>query len=137
MARRGLLSRLDSEGSHASAEDPSESIVAHLKVLLNTRVGDAATVPEFGVVDFTDVVHQFPASVQVLQQSIRETILHFEPRLKNVSVRHVPDEDPLQLRFEITGHLSDAAVARGGGGRTRGMLRFRTQLHPGGKMDVW
>jgi type VI secretion system protein len=109
--------------------DPSASIVEHLRVLLNTRKGDSVTVPNFGVVDFTDLVHSFPTAVQTLQVTIRATVLEYEPRLRNVSVRHVPDDDPLVLRFEITAQPADRSA--------RGMLRFRTQMSPGGKVEVW
>jgi type VI secretion system protein len=126
---RGLLSRIDAETSVANRADESESIVEHLRVLLNTRKGGSVTAPGFGVVDFTELVHSFPSAIQTLQASIRATVLEYEPRLRNVSVRFTPDEDPLVLRFEITAQLAE----RG----TRGMLRFRTQVTPGGKVEVW
>ena len=130
MARRGLLSRIDSGASSTGGlGDASESIAAHLRVLLNTRKGEAVTAPSFGVVDFTELVHGFPASIQVLQQSIRATILEFEPRVKTVSVRHTPDENPLVLRFEITAQLAEKGA--------RGSLRFQTTVGPGGKIELW
>ena len=130
MTGRGLLSRIESEeGTSSRDADVSSSIVEHLRVLLNTRRGDSATVPGFGVVDFTDLVHSFPGSIQTLQAAIRATILEFEPRLRNVSVRHVTDEDPLMLRFEISAQPADR--------NARGVLRFRTQMTPGGKIEVW
>jgi type VI secretion system protein len=46
-----------------------------------------------------------------------------------VTVRYVPQEDPLTLRFEITAQPASRAA--------RGTLRFSTQMHPGGKMEVW
>ncbi|NPC71205.1 type VI secretion system baseplate subunit TssE [Corallococcus sp. AB004] len=130
MAGRGLLSRIEAGmGSADRALDVSESIVEHLRVLLNTRKGGAATVPGFGIVDFTELVHTFPMAIQTLQSAIRATVLEFEPRVRNVSVRHVPDADPLVLRFEITAQPADRGA--------RGMLRFRTQMSPGGKVEVW
>ncbi len=123
---RALLSRI--AGRDASPPEEVESIVAHLRVLLNTRRGDAVCCPEFGVVDFSDIVHEFPGAIQQLVKSIRATILDFEPRLKNVSVRHVPDEHALQLRFEI-----QAQLARG---RTARTLRLATTVRPGGRFDV-
>jgi type VI secretion system protein len=130
MTGRGLLSRIESEqGTSSRDADATSSIAEHLRVLLNTRRGDSATVPGFGGVDFTDLVHSFPYSIQTLQGAIRATILEFEPRLRNVSVRHVPDEDPLMLRFEISAQPADRSA--------RGVLRFRTQMSPGGKIEVW
>src|SRR5262245_27675402 len=129
MTGRGLLSRLDGRGSSSSSRDDSaESIIEHLRVLLNTRKGEAAAVPGFGVIDFTDLVHSFPGAAQTLQASIRNTILEYEPRLKSVTVRQVPDPDPLVLRFEI----SAQSTQRG----SRGVLRFQTQVTPGGQFQV-
>jgi type VI secretion system protein len=103
-------------------------IAEHLRVLLNTRLGDSCTVPDFGVLDFTEVVHSLPGSVATLQASIRATLLRYEPRLSNVMVRYVKSDDPLQLRFEIT---ADAHDKKG-----KGRLQFQTRLHAGGRFDV-
>lgn len=131
MPGRGLLSRLDSTGVRATRGlDEHESIVEHLRVLLNARRGNSLSAPDFGIPDFSDLVHNFPGAVQVLQRAIRETILAFEPRIKQVTVRHVPSEDPLTLRYEITGQ---SANSRGG----RGSLRLTTQMSAGGHVNVW
>jgi type VI secretion system protein len=124
MSSRGLLSRLAS-GSRRT--DVVSSVVDHLKDMLNTRTGESVTVPDFGVVDFADVCHNMPEAIGAIQQSIRATILKYEPRLKNVSVRFVPSEDPLVLRFEVVARLADAR---------RSVVRLRTNLEPGGHIQV-
>lgn len=124
MSGRGLLSRLVSGGEPA---DELESIIAHLRVLLNARQGDSPSAPSFGVIDFSDMVHAFPGATQQLTRSIRATILEYEPRLKNVTVRPVPGEE-LLLRFEISAQLANQRA-----GRT---LRFATTVRPGGRFDV-
>ena len=127
---RGLLSRLDATGLRATrALDEHDSIVEHLRVLLNARRGSSPAAPEFGIPDFSDLVHPFPGAIATLQRAIRETILAYEPRLKQITVKHVPSEDPLTLRYEITAQTS----TRG----TRGTLRLNTQMSPGGKINVW
>ena len=130
MGGRGLLSRIAAkESRQLRADDEVESIIEHLRDLLNTRQGEAVTVPDFGVVDFTDLVHNFPDAIQLLQRSIRATILQYEPRLKNVVVQHVRDEnDLLVLKFQIS-----AQVASKTG---RGAVRFETQLRAGGHVTV-
>jgi type VI secretion system protein len=131
MPGRGLLSRLDASGLRATrALDEHDSIIEHLRVLLNARRGSSPTAPDFGIPDFSDLVHAFPGAIQTLQRSIKDTILAFEPRLKQVAVRHTPTEDPLTLRFEITAVLADA---RGG----KGSLRFNTAMSSGGHVNVW
>jgi type VI secretion system protein len=120
------LSRISS--GNPSLPDEERSILGHLQSLLNTRQGDAPCVPGYGVIDFADVVHGFPGTILQLSKSIRATILEFEPRLKNVMVRHVPDETLLTLRFEIS-----AQLARAKGNR---MLRVNTTVRAGGRVDV-
>jgi type VI secretion system protein len=122
---RGLLTRLRGS-SGAASFDPSDAVLAHLKVLLNTRRGDSPAAPTYGIPDFSDVVHSFPQGIQVLQRAIRETILEFEPRLRQVQVRHVPSDDQLTLQFEITARLAE-------GNR---VLKLQTRVTPGGKLDV-
>ena len=108
--------------------DELESIIAHLTVLLNARQGDSPGAPSFGVVDFSDMVHSFPGAAQQLTRSIRATIMEFEPRLKNVNVRHMPQDGDLVLRFEISAQLANQRSAR--------TLRFATTVRPGGRFDV-
>jgi len=123
--RRGLLARLSSGGQRVAE---LESIVAHLHELLNTRVGESLSAPDFGIVDFADLVHNFPEATQVLQQSIRATIMKYEPRLRSVSVTPMPSQDTLSLAFEISGRLASGAH--------RGPFRVRTELSSTGKMQV-
>ena len=125
MSGRGLLHRVSTS---APVGDEVESIVEHLRVLLNTRQGEAPSAPSFGVLDFSDVVHAMPGAAQALVRSIRATILEFEPRLRNVTVRHVTESGELLLRFEISAQLADGRASR--------TLRFATTVRPGGRFDV-
>lgn len=125
VGNRGLLARLSSGGQRLGE---LESIVAHLQELLNTRIGESLSAPDFGIVDFADVVHNFPEATQVLQQSIRATILKYEPRLRNVSVHPAASSDSLMVAFEISARLAS--------GQQRGVFRVRTELTPSGQMVV-
>jgi type VI secretion system lysozyme-like protein len=107
--------------------DEVESIVAHVRALLNTRAGDSPCAPGLGISDFSDIVHTFPGGIQQLAASMRATILENEPRLRTVAVRHVPGEIPLVLRFEITAQ----PLTRGARS-----LRIATTVRPGGRVDV-
>lgn len=123
MPGRGLLSRL----SHGGSIDEVDSVLEHLRVLLNTRQGEAPCALDFGVLDLSDVVHAFPIAYDQLAQAIRATILEYEPRLRSVTVRHLPD-DGLTLRFEIGAQLA--------GPRGNRAVRFATTVRPGGRYDV-
>jgi type VI secretion system protein len=128
---RGLLSRLTAASvNDARPVNELESIVEHLRALLNTRQGESPSVPDFGVVDFTDLVHNFPEAIQTLQRCIRTTVLQYEPRLKNVVVQHVRDDEVLVLKFQITAQLQNK------GGKSGGAVRFETHLRAGGLVSV-
>jgi type VI secretion system protein len=131
MAARGLFSRIQSGDVHASRRgDPIEEVTAHLRVLFNTRKGEAAATPDFGIMDFNDIIHTFPAAIDRMQQSLRQAIQEHEPRLKSVVVLHAPDEgDPTGLRFEISAHL----VGRG----SRRPIRFFTRLGRQSQVEQW
>jgi len=120
---RGLLTRLTRAGERP---DELESIVAHLHLLLNTRVGEALCAADFGVIDFADVVHSFPAATQALQQSIRATILQYEPRLRNVVVQPVTSADTLTLAFEISARLRKQTQS----------VRLWTEMTASGRIQV-
>jgi type VI secretion system protein len=127
---RGLLSRLGRvSGRRTQSKNDLDDIVEHLRVLLNTRQGESLTVPEFGVPEFSDLVHNFPSSINLLRQAIATTITRFEPRLTRVVVRHRPDDDPLVLKYEITAVLADP--------HEHGTLKLQTQMTPGGKVDIF
>ncbi|MCH9683669.1 MAG: type VI secretion system baseplate subunit TssE [Deltaproteobacteria bacterium] len=122
-----MLSRLAS-ADPSRPVDEVHSIVGNLRALLNTRLGDSSAARGFGVVDFVDLVHQFPTAAQVVQRSIRSTIAEYEPRLRNVRVRIVASPDPLTLAFEVSARLV--------GDRRRGLVRVRTEMSQGGRVKV-
>ncbi|ATB26786.1 type VI secretion system baseplate subunit TssE [Melittangium boletus] len=132
MAERGLLTRLaaSNQGSLAPQANTLGAIAEHLRALLNTRKGEAAAAPNFGIMDFNDIIHLFPAAIPRMQQSIRTAIQEFEPRLRNVVVQHMPDEkEPTVLRFDIVAQLNLKEA--------RGTVRFHTEMHPGGRVNLW
>ncbi len=124
MADRGLLSRLASQARHV---DELSSVLEHLRALLNTRRGDSPAAPDFGLMDLTDALHEMPDSIPAIQQSIRNTILAYEPRLRNVSIRLVPSGRPLELSFEVVARLES---------KSRTLVRMRTRVAPDGRISV-
>jgi type VI secretion system protein len=106
-----LLERMDQpdEGGYRLQSDihrVTESVLNYLRKMLNVRQGSVATLPDFGMPDLNDLYMQYPDPVVALRRIIKDLIENYEPRLKRVIVRYVPDEeDPLSLRFDITAHL--------------------------------
>jgi type VI secretion system protein len=118
---RGFIDRI---GTGLREVDVVRSVVEHLAVLLNTRAGEAVTVPDYGLQDLTDVVHELPEGIHTIQQGMRNIILKYEPRLSNVSVRHLPDDSSLVLRFEVVARVKDAK---------RSLIRLQTAMRADGR----
>jgi type VI secretion system protein len=109
--------------------DHVKSVVDHLKKLLNSRQGTTLMDTAFGMPDFTDLRATFPDSVRDIERSIAQTIEHYEPRLKQVDVDFMDqDERNLTLFFQIRAILeSDEAPFN---------IYLESTLDAGGKMVV-
>jgi type VI secretion system protein len=114
MAAASLLTRLlhaadpNSTERHTRRDHDLESaILAHVGHMLNTRQGSSLTCPDYGLMEVSEVLHEFPEAIGLVQRSIKNSVQTYEPRLKNVQVRHVRS-DTLQsmlLEFEISAQL--------------------------------
>lgn len=124
---RGILSRVGSSDPSRKL-DELQSITANLHAILNTREGDSPAADDFGLTDLSDLLHNFPDATQYVLRSIRDTVIKYEPRLKNVRVRAIESHDPLKLAFEITARIDD--------GDRKGLVRLRTEIGPSGQANV-
>ncbi|HUU46858.1 MAG TPA: type VI secretion system baseplate subunit TssE [Acidobacteriota bacterium] len=84
----------------------TQSVLRHLRKMLNSRTGHAPAQPDYGISDLNEFKFAYPDSITPMRQAIQASIEKYEPRLKNVRVAWVPDEDdPLNVRFEIAARL--------------------------------
>jgi type VI secretion system protein len=115
MSDASLLKRLERAADPTSSgrsvyrgEDLESAVVEHLQKMLNTRAGAALTAPDYGMIEISDMLHEFPDAMGIVQRAIKHAVTKYEPRLKNVQVRVVePEEDDNQLfvYFEVTAQL--------------------------------
>jgi len=97
--------------------------------MLNTRRGNAPTVPDYGVPDLTELARGFPDSALDLQRSLRACIEKYEPRLKDVVVQYKESpDDLLSVSFEVTGRLQSSSDEAG--------VWFLTRVDSDGRIDV-
>jgi len=91
-----------------------QSVAQNLEYLLNTRLdpknipGNPPTVIDFGLPDTTTVSSGDYQQVRKLTNVMRNTIEHFEPRLKNVRVDVIParaDDPDQSIRIQLTAML--------------------------------
>ncbi|EYF03451.1 type VI secretion system baseplate subunit TssE [Chondromyces apiculatus] len=114
MAGASLLTRIIHAADPHSTErhtwrdqDLETAITAHLKNMLNTRQGSSLTCPDYGLMEVSEVLHEFPDAIGLLQRSIKNSLQQYEPRLKNVQVRQLRNDaaQSMVLEFEITAQI--------------------------------
>ena len=116
MVAVSLLQRLEGDQSHAAGasrvEDETavtDSILASLRIILNSRQGCCETRPDFGLMDFEAAAQNYRNAVAMIGRDVERQIRLFEPRLRNVMVRTVEDTTrPLELVFHVSGELAYA-----------------------------
>jgi type VI secretion system lysozyme-like protein len=118
---RGLLHRIASD-EPARPLDQVESILAHLRAILNTERGDGHTHPELGVC-LQSLLVRWPASRAEVLRELRACIEEYEPRLSDVRVDTIPGEAH-RLAVVIHARLADQP------------LQIRTELAPVGQVSV-
>ena len=104
--RRRLLERvLDGSGARGlggeSVEAIDQSILESLRRIFGSVYGDASTDPCYGLPDVGGLSRSMPAATEQMRESIVTAIERYEPRLCNVRVLPVPDQQGRILRFEI------------------------------------
>lgn len=133
-----LITRLEHAADPNSSErytwrdsDVESAVSAHLARLLNTRQGSCLTCPDYGLIEVSEVLYDFPDAIGIVQRALKNSIQTYEPRLKNVQVRHLKNElaGEMSLQFEITAQLNLPD------GR-RQSLRFSTAVDNSGNVKI-
>jgi type VI secretion system protein len=130
-----LLDRVrypDREDRRSVDPDPgrlAQSVLRNLERLLNSRNGAAPACMDYGIPSLEDVMHGGSESLKELTAEIKRSIETFEPRLRAVRVRLLPQSEAgLFLRYDITAELL------AGGRRSR--VHFETRFESSGRMSV-
>jgi type VI secretion system protein len=114
MSSASLFARLERAADPVGAgravyrgEDLETVVLAHLHRMLNTRSNSSLSAPDYGMLELSDLVLDFPNAKGLVQRVLKNTIGKYEPRLKNVQVRTVEGEelDPMFVHFEVTAQL--------------------------------
>ncbi len=136
MIEQRLLERIRAMERYPDRRDTVEpmqvvnSIMGHLRLILNTRQGSVETAPDFGVPDFTAMVGDSGMdAVRDIEASITRVVTLFEPRLQAVRIEFVPlPEAPLGMQFKLQARLAleDREMP----------VVFETTLDPDGRISV-
>ena len=82
--------------------------------------------PDYGLPDVTEIYQGLPYSIDALIDAIKNTIEKYEPRLHNVSIKPISQNDKdCVLRLEICARTN-----------TNDQLQFNTYFMSGGATEV-
>ncbi|TDB45431.1 type VI secretion system baseplate subunit TssE [Photorhabdus khanii] len=101
------------------------SVLDNMQRILNSRAGSLAHLPDYGLPDLNTILQALPASSQRLVTTIEQTLLTYEPRLKQIRVTLLPQLEPAHLRYDIKAELKGV-----------GLVRFSTEFVPEGQVLI-
>ena len=112
-------------------QDLEAVVLDHLSQMLNTRQGSSLTCPDYGIVELSELLQDFPDALGVMQRALKNTITKYEPRMKNVQVRavQVGTSGDLNAYFEITAQLQYPDG-------TRRPVRFNTSIDESSNVKI-
>lgn len=113
MNERRLLERIASwevgeeRTSRTRADVLVQSIMRHLRRLLNTRQGSVLLDPAFGVPDFTNIAGGMTSgSASEIEDEICRVVKKYEPRVQSPKVTLIRDaSNILSIKFELEGTI--------------------------------
>ena len=84
----------------------AEEIEAAVRMILTTAPGERVMRPDFGCAMWEQVFAPVnPNTLGLIEQSVREALARWEPRISLDSVAAVPDEDNAVVRIQIEYHV--------------------------------
>ena len=107
-----------------------QSIGAYLTKLLNTRQGSVPQAPDFGMPDLTDLAQSFGGeALATVEATLVRVIERYEPRLRNVTVRYLPDATrPFSASFAVQGAIIQ--------GNASVPVAYETHIAPDGRITI-
>jgi len=105
------------------------SVISHLQNLLNTHQGSVLIADDYGIPDITNSHGEgITELTQRIENTLRQTILKYEPRLKKVQVKLLSEnDDVLNMRFKLEAVLIDDNTTP---------VILETVVTSGGKVDI-
>lgn len=88
------------------------SIRSHLSRLFNTRQGNLPHLPDYGLPDIAMYYEGLPHSVSELTRLMKQGIEKYEPRLRDVEVKHKQEKGKEHIiHVTISGYLNNGENA--------------------------
>ena len=84
----------------------TESVIIHLRKMMNCRHGCTLIQPDYGIPDLNEFIFDFPETLGSMRKAVQQAVEKYEPRLRAVRVKYVENPDnPLDIHLEITAQL--------------------------------
>jgi type VI secretion system protein len=107
-----------------------QSILKYVQNILSTKQGSATIAYDFGIPDITNFHNKsYGEYIKEMEDSLIQTILKYEPRLKNVNVTYTKEENKTTvMHFKIEAQLVDYEDIP---------VIFETVINPDGKVAIY
>jgi type VI secretion system protein len=98
------------ERTEGAAVTLRSAVLSDLRDMCVTPRRTVLLAPDYGLEESARLFHEYPSSIGAFEEDLVTLISHFEPRLFNLSVRHIAAED-LVLRFDVSATLVTGAAS--------------------------
>lgn len=129
LERIAALESEERETEDNRVEREMQSIIAHLKKLLNTNKGSVEIAEDYGMPDMTVFAGGgISETVEQIEKAVFEVVRKYEKRLSRVKVKIAPNEtDVLNINFRLEGVLTR---------RENTPVFLETSVQPGGPIKI-
>ncbi|EKN4695816.1 type VI secretion system baseplate subunit TssE [Yersinia ruckeri] len=100
-------------------------VLDNMQRILNCRAGTLSHLPDYGLPDMSKILQGMPGTAHSLLTTLSDTLLKYEPRLKNLSVVLLPQSTPGHLEYGIDAELKEF-----------GLVHFGTAFMPEGRVLI-
>lgn len=101
------------------------SVLDNVQRILDSRAGALSHLPDYGLPDMSQILQGLPAAAHGLMSTMTNTLLKYEPRLAELSIRLQPQSQPGHLEYSLDLRLKSGEQAT-----------FGTTLAPEGRVLV-
>ncbi len=101
------------------------SVLDNMQRILNCRAGTLSHLPDYGLPDMSKILQGMPGTAHSLLTTLSDTLLKYEPRLKNLNVVLLAQSTPGHLEYGIDAELKEF-----------GLVRFGTAFMPEGRVLI-
>lgn len=111
-----------------------DSIVEHLRRLLNTRAGSVPIDPDYGMPDMSNIAGSFAlGTTESLSEAIVRQVSRYEPRFRQPRITVEKEtREVITLRFELSGMITTS----GEGGSTQQPFAMIIRVNSSGRVFV-